>query len=356
MDKKYVLAIIGIAGGLIGNVVVLAMNDLKIFQAYPEFHIDQELWDSIHALDVENIGRVQAKNAVIDISGTDVVNASIPLCPEGIITQTDHESAHIKFNRMSTNVECLIKLKSNSDFNLISVAVTADDAPGLQSTFILTESQIQKGNTTGNIILNQSSSDFLFSIISIYTSIIAGLTIYWYYRRKRRLSILQQRQSEIETKLRNAQEELDYHEKRLVKEQNAPPQILERIRWLEEQVSQYSDDLDQVRSILSTDEGTHVLVGKFFTNWAILEANLMTLGEKYYVGVTKYPTIGSMIQSLHRNKIISSDFVEKFEPVKVFRNQIAHAIVKPSKSELEKKNEELDNLLLIVNKMMREKM
>lgn len=355
MDKKFVLAIIGIAGGLIGNVAVLAMNDLKIFQAYPEFHIDQNLWDFDHALDIQNIGRIQAKNAAIDIRGTDTVNASTPLCPEGVITQTDHESAHIKFNRMSTNVECLIKLKSNSDFNLISVAITADDAPGLQSTFILTKSEIQKGNTTGNVnILSQNSSDFLFSIISIYTFFVSGFTIYWYYRRKKRINILEHRQNEVERKLRNAQDELEYYEKKLAKEQNVPQQILERMRWLEEQVSQYSDELDQIRGIISTDEGTHKLVGKFFSNWAILEENLFTLGMKYYSGTIKRPTIGSLVQSLYKNKIISADFVERFEPVKVFRNQIAHAITKPSKSELEKKNEELDSLLLIVNKIIKD--
>lgn len=94
----------------------------------------------------------------------------------------------------------------------------------------------------------------------------------------------------------------------------------------------------------------HSLVGEFFSSWAGLEQELIRLKEKHAIGSSrKFEPPTMLVKQLEQIDILPASFVQQFNWVRQFRNELAHGLATPSAIDLKNHTTAIKKLLKIVH-------
>lgn len=361
MNYKDYIAIGGVIAPVATAIIVLALTNLQIFHPSPDFRIRFEPMSNStegFRVTVENVGSAQARNVNVNIVATHSVGIHSIFCPEGNGTATESAVVwHMTFAKMSTNMQCQMNIRDVSGTNssvskTYYFGVSADDASGEQLTVNIAPKEPEESETASGL-----SQVALLGIIATMTSVALSSSTWLYKRireRQERTERLKERETGLESEIKEATEELSFLERSTSGQQNIPPAIQQRMQYLEDRITRLGESLAQTRGMVQTSEDTRVHVGDFFTKWALLERDLNKLGSKYglsSMGIEwsttdrRRPNIASIVQFLYSKEVLSRNFLEIFEPLRNFRNQFAHGVANPTENELKEKITQLEKLL-----------
>lgn len=100
------------------------------------------------------------------------------------------------------------------------------------------------------------------------------------------------------------------------------------------------------------EERPHSLVGEFFSNWASLEQELIRLKDKHAIGrPDRFEPPTMLVRQLERAGIVPVSFIQQFNLVRQFRNELAHGFATPSASNLQSHTTTVKKLLKTVSEL-----
>ncbi|MCH8914756.1 MAG: hypothetical protein IIA82_02755 [Thaumarchaeota archaeon] len=115
---------------------------------------------------------------------------------------------------------------------------------------------------------------------------------------------------------------------------------------LDEQISEISFELDEIRTKMLSDKKTEKSIGKFYIKWALLEREIVKLGEKHNITTISIQfSSGIVMRKLSEGRIIESEIYSNYQSIRRFRNNIAHGLTTPTNKELETNLVSLDVVL-----------
>ncbi|MCH8914757.1 MAG: hypothetical protein IIA82_02760 [Thaumarchaeota archaeon] len=120
---------------------IIVASSLSIFSVTqglfftPQFEVDVEnMPNNSTKVTMKNIGWAQAKNAIAFIDNTNNVKLITDTCYEGNIENNQRAQYIVKFEKMSTNIDCTLFFNGNLK-QYFFILVVADDAPGKSWSF-----------------------------------------------------------------------------------------------------------------------------------------------------------------------------------------------------------------------------
>jgi len=166
--------------------------------------------------------------------------------------------------------------------------------------------------------------------------------------RKRRQESFKIRELELEKEIKDIQ-----NEKNILRNKQGtgrtPDEIKrdnKRIDVLDEQISEITSELDELRTKMLSDKKTEKNIGKFYTKWTLLEQELTKLADKHNLGSTvmaRYNS-GIIMRKLFETEIIDSELYANYQSIRRFRNSIAHGLTTPINKDLEANLVTLDSV------------
>ena len=172
MVNKTTIALASLLVAIIGLIPFSGLMELIVT---PNFKVDvgySEVRDgkSYQGVEIENIGLLQAKNALASISSSYPLLVDDSHCVEGNIINNNSTNVQISFERFSQNVTCTIIFFSQYESIIFKVEVTADNSEGY--TYSYGNETITLGTRIGLFVL---------------TMLIIILIIFWAYNKKKRV-------------------------------------------------------------------------------------------------------------------------------------------------------------------------
>lgn len=339
---------------LFGLVYVTGLGDSYFLKGTPNFNIDvtydNKTIPQIEILNVNNTGNIQAKNVKINLNSHDTLYVKSNLCHEGIITKTDTSDPVIQFDRMSQNINCRIEFSSNNTGYTYLVTVSAEDSPGKQKSFNrIVPDLIQKQK----FALEQFQTwTNLFVVILSTIAILSSVSLITRNLKKKKLrAMLKENKIELEKELVEATEE---HDELKEKFRNIDPTIVpekyhKKYDELELKIRQISNDIGRTKGKLSSDIDIQQSIGEFFMRWWILEQRIMELAEKNGIVSIQLVSLSRIIKELSKKGILTKGFMDIFEPVKNFRNELAHGVSQPTKKQVTEEVAKIHEILQMLD-------
>ncbi len=100
------------------------------------------------------------------------------------------------------------------------------------------------------------------------------------------------------------------------------------------------------------EEGAHSLVGEFFSDWAILEQELLRLKDKHAIAPSgRFEPPAILVRQLEQAGLLPVLFVQQFNLVRQFRNELAHGFATPAASDLKSHTATVKKLLKTVSEL-----
>lgn len=94
----------------------------------------------------------------------------------------------------------------------------------------------------------------------------------------------------------------------------------------------------------------HSLVGEFLSNWASLEQEFIRLKDKHAISPSgRFEPPLTLVRKLKQAGILPASFIQQFNLVRQFRNELAHGFATPSAGDLKRHTATTNNLLEIVS-------
>ena len=327
---------------LSGIIVATLLSFFSVTQGLfltPQFEIDVDnLPDNSTKVTIKNSGVVQAKNALVFVDNSKNIELKTNTCYEGNIIDDQKAQYTIKFEKMSINVECDLFFNGNFKHQF-SILVVADDSPGKSWDY---------QNRLDN------SSFIIFTILPIILGgtilFMVGSMTYFVYStiiNRKRQENFKNRELELEQEIKSLQQE-----KRLIQRKQGSGRDQEEIERdnkrresLDEQISELSVELDEMRTKMLSNKKIENNIGKFYSNWALFERAIVRLAEKYNISSTMaIYNSGVVMRKIFASGIIESEVYSNYQNVRRFRNNIAHGLTIPTNKELENKLNELTTL------------
>jgi len=97
----------------------------------------------------------------------------------------------------------------------------------------------------------------------------------------------------------------------------------ETFSQLQSQINSLQRDLEETQS-KSASPSLYESIGEFFSQWSLLELQLFTLADKTDLKVTERSSISKVVKELQSLNILQTDFVDKLNKLRTFRNQLVH--------------------------------
>lgn len=340
-----------VVAALIGGMLSPAVNESQIFKAFPEFNTtySQNVINTTQteAVLIKNIGKIQAKNADIFIQSNDDLNLQNIDCPESLPVNFDsRKKFNLKLPKFSINLDCSLEFDSSNEGNIYSIVVVADDTPGYQHQFEDEKDDKRTEPLFGSFSLVVGT---ILLATASYASVVIGVSYFVirFRKQKQKRIASKTRLNEIQNEIEKLKNERKFLEEtsRDMKAGEIPSHWIDRIDWIDNELARLSSEQDQITGIISTDVDLHDIVGKFFTNWALLENQLIAIASRIEPPKKRIFFIKDAIAILQKKEILTSKLIKEIEFVKQFRNKVAHGIIQPSKKQLEVMNVELENLV-----------
>lgn len=289
-------------------------------ESHPDFITNQT---SIY---IKNVGFAQAKSAVAQITFVKDPLSIKNQCYEGIISSQENKILKINFSRFSTSINCQLTFKGLSPYDFDSIVVTADDSNG----YVWTP---QEENDFKLTILQIG---LWVAIIAMIITIASAITIP-YQRRNRKIKEEKSRASEEEilNDIKMTQQELESLERTIDAITDLPlkEHTRQRIKFLDNKIRELYGELDETRSKRTIQGKSEAFVGEFFLNWGELEQKLVRYSERLNINPIR---IGSsaLIREFQRQEALPHTFIDDFNRVRKFRNELAHGLITPNEKGL----------------------
>lgn len=349
-----------------GTALVPIINESQIFKANPEFEAmyTPNIINStqIESVSILNVGKIQAKNAELVIRSNDEITLKKIECPESI--SNDFKQGHsfkLEFPRFSTKIFCDLDFESSVEGNIYNIVIFSDNAPGYRHIFTKDVKNDAQNATNIDIISDYVDQLFFgdyqpnpFDLILVATftySVVAVSSSYFIIRRRRQNRQRKATNSRL-TEIQNTIQELNNERKIIetaIKETNMRTPWIERLDSIENKLNKLSFEKDQLTGIISSDIDLQRDVGKFFTNWGILEQQLQRSVLKDKDPKTK-PWFRDVLNMLDDSKL-KHEYINDLQRLRVFRNDLAHGVIDPSRKELKNMNVKLEELLGKINEL-----
>lgn len=305
--------------------------------AQPNFNANQT------TISIKNVGFAQAKNAIAQIVFIKSPQSIKNQCYEGVISNQENKVMKINFSRFSTAINCQFTFQGLAPYDFDRVVVTADDSNGY----------VWNPLEDINFKLTLLQTGFWVSIITIMISIVSAITLP-YSRRIRKIKEEKSRLSESETlnDIKMAQQELETLERSV--DTTMDPSLKEhtrqRIRFLDDKIRELYSELDEIRSKRTIQGKSENLVGEFFLNWGELEQQLVRHSERLDINPVRMGS-SALIREFQRREVLPRTFVDNFNQVRKFRNELAHGLITPNEKMLTDYISNLKKLLEEIQRM-----
>ena len=130
----------GIIVPLVVALIAVSFGSSQGLLITPIFHSETQTPDGsplVTTITINNIGWIQAKNVTAIIKTPDALHFlnNSTWCPEGtIFSNQPNDQLEIKFEKMSTNIDCVVGIEKVKGNEIVSISVSGINSPGYQTT------------------------------------------------------------------------------------------------------------------------------------------------------------------------------------------------------------------------------
>lgn len=99
----------------------------------------------------------------------------------------------------------------------------------------------------------------------------------------------------------------------------------------------------------------HNLVGEFISKWACMEINLVKLCTIHFGPTKRYEAPMIMVEKLTKTGILNRSYIQDFNKLRIFRNNVAHGFATPSAKDLRTHITILNEMLQSIEPLLKQK-